>query len=79
MRIEDHIQMVQQQSIAPQLLKKVSEEEDTDALAEVCGEVEATLRKECQERGLSKHAGQAACYMVVNRLANPEELEEDND
>lgn len=75
MNVRDHIEMLQQQQVAPQLLEKVSEEEDTEALAEVCAEVETTLREECQDRGLSKHAGQAACFMVVNRLANPEELE----
>lgn len=72
MNIEDHIEMVEQQQVAPALLEKVADEEDTDALAEVCAEVESTLRAECKSHGLSKHAGQAACYMVVNRLADPE-------
>jgi hypothetical protein len=70
--VADHIQMLQQQSVAPQLVEKVADEEDLDALAEVCAELEPTVREACQERGLSKHAGMAACYMVVNRLSNPE-------
>ena len=73
MNIADHVQMIQQQQVAPTLVEKVGEEEDIVALAEVCAAVEGTLRDECQERDLSKHAGQAVCYMVVNRLANPEE------
>jgi len=73
MEIQDHIQMVQQQQVAPALIEKVAEQEDTGELAEVCAELEATVREACQDRGLSKHAGVAACYMVVNRLANPEE------
>lgn len=73
MNVQDHIQMIQQQEVAPDLVEKVAEEQDTDALAEVCAIAEESIREACQERGLSKHAGQAACYMVVNRLANPEE------
>lgn len=72
MNLEDHIRMIQQQRIAPELVEKVYEEEDVDALAEVCADLELMLREECKERGLSKHAGQAACFLVVNRLANPE-------
>ena len=73
MEIQDHIRMVQQQQVAPELIEEVADQEDTDELAEVCAELEATVREACQERGLSKHAGQAACYLVVNRLATPEE------
>lgn len=77
MNIADHIQMIQQQEVAPELVEQVAEEEDVEALAEVCAIVETEVRAACQERGLSKHAGSAACYMVVNRLANPEEVDSD--
>jgi hypothetical protein len=68
--------MLQQQQVAPELVEKVADEEDVDALAEVCGEIEVTVRDACQERNLGKHAGMAACYMVVNRLSNPEGAEQ---
>lgn len=76
MNLVDHVAMIEQQQAAPVLVQDVINEEDVDALAEVCAEVETVLREECQDRDLSKHAGQAACYMVVNRLANPEEVSE---
>lgn len=69
MNVADHIRMIQQQQVAPALVERVAENEDIEAVAEVCAKVHVTVQEECQKRGLSKHAGQAACYMVVNELA----------
>ena len=77
MNIADHVAMLQQREVAPLLVQKVASEEDIDDLSQVCAVVEATVREECQERDLTKHAGIAACYMVVNRLSNPGEADDE--
>lgn len=74
MILEDHLRLLEQQEVAPVLLEKVADANDHDDLADVCAAVETTVREECQDRDLGKHAGIACLYMVVNRLANPEEV-----
>jgi hypothetical protein len=66
------LQNIQRQNIAPTLVEQVREEEDHEDLARVCAEVETTVRNESKDRDLGKHAGIAALYLVIDRLASPE-------
>lgn len=77
MDIQSHVDMLRQQAVAPALVERVAADEDVEELSEVCAAVESTLRVECEARGLSKHAGQAVCYLVVNKLADPEGVDRD--
>jgi len=72
MDLERHLELLEQQQAAPEVVKKAREGNETEQIAEVCGEVEATLRTECQSRSMDKHDGIACLFLVVNRLADPD-------
>jgi hypothetical protein len=77
LNLRDTVEMIKQQEVAPELVNKVAEGEDIDAVAEVAAETTIDIQERCQERNLSKHAGIAVCYMIVNRLSNPEEYKDE--
>lgn len=67
--LSEHIKRMERHAHAPMLISKVADDEDTQDVAEVAAELAVELREKCQERGLGKHAGQAICYMIVDKLS----------
>lgn len=68
--VSRRIRMIEQENVSPALLDQVTEENDTEALAEVMAQVRVTVQEECEQRDLGKHAGIACLYMVIDHLAD---------
>lgn len=66
--VERAVRQAQRHASAPAIMKKVANENDWGALAELAAEIETTAREEAQDRDLGRHATVGALYMVVDRL-----------
>lgn len=66
-------------TLAPAIVSKAAEEEDHDDLAEIAAAVEQTVREESLERDVGRHGGIAVLYMVIDRLAELDQEDEDDE
>lgn len=76
--IQTRIERMERHAHAPEIVEKAGREYETEALAEVASAVEVTLRDECQERDIGKHGGIGVLYLVVDRLAEAGESDDEN-
>lgn len=72
--LQNTIKQIERLQYAPQLVRGQADEHGVETLAEICAEVEMTVRDESLERDVGKHGGIACLYMVISRLSEDDDV-----